>query len=133
MHRFITPQRTNINIIVNRNFQSAVQKKSSLLNKMSTIARLYISRKYILSSSADEKRLSSSRNSTALPLHSLSNVNFHTHATHRFTQHLTRSVPTSLHSIPHILPFTGFGWEHAFYTHPLLLADSSASLALTAT
>jgi len=38
MHRFITPQRTNVNNNVHHNFLSAVQNKSSLFNKMSTIA-----------------------------------------------------------------------------------------------
>jgi len=114
-----TPTKLSINHI-RQYFHNRCQNIAHINHKIQFPVRFIFPKIYSLArsqhvpSSADEKRLSSSRNSTALPPHSLPNVNFHTHATHRFTQHFTRSVPTSLYSISHILRQTGFGWVHAF-------------------
>ena len=96
--------------------------------KISNPARLYIFPKNVLPSSADEKRLSSSRNSTTLPPPSLSTVNFTvhrltTHATHRFADTRPRRIHFTFPTCPMFnvliqLPNDNFGWGLCFYTSP---------------
>jgi len=78
-------------------FPQSLPKYHSIDKNIQSCPTLYFP-KNVLPSSADEKRLSSSRNSTTLPPPSLSTVNFAvhrstTHATHRFAHTCPRRNP----------------------------------------